>query len=190
MEPREFLSGASVTAPTRPTAPSTGYPSGGSPGTGVAPTVPGPYWFHQIGEELRAVIAAAGISPSGTDLTQLLTALRALFGGSASGVTSTVAKGHWTGPGGLTLQWGSKYIGNPAAGTQTASETFHTAFTSAPLPPIFTFRDASSVDGGCNIVQACDALTSSGFTWKWAETGASSTQDATLWYIALGYKAP
>lgn len=190
MDNRKWLSGASATAPTAPASPSTGYPTGGNPMTNTPPTNPGPYWFHQMGEELRAVIAAAGITPDASSLTQLLTALRALFGGSASGVSSTVAKGHWTGPGGLTLQWGSKYIGNPAAGTQTASETFDTAFTSAPLPPLFTFRDAASGDGGCNIVQACNDLSATGFTWKWAETGASSTQDATLWYLALGYKAP
>lgn len=190
MNPREFLSGASPTAPTRPASPSTGYPSAGNPGAGSPPTVPGPYWFHQFGEELRAVIVAAGLVPSGSDLTQLLTALRALFGGSASGVSSTVSKGHWAGPGGLMLQWGSKYIGNPPSGTQSAAESFDVAFTSAPLPPLFSFVDASTVDGGCNIVQACKDLGASGFTWKWAETGASSTQDATLWYIALGYKAP
>lgn len=73
---RVYESGASVTPPTPPAIPSTGYPSKGNPAGGVMPTVPGPYMFHQLVEEIMAVISAAGIAADATVLTQLLTSLR------------------------------------------------------------------------------------------------------------------
>lgn len=79
MNNREFLSGANATPPTAPATPSAGYPSGGNPATATPATNPGPFWFHQIGEEIRNVIAGAGIAPSSGALDQLLTALNTLF---------------------------------------------------------------------------------------------------------------
>lgn len=84
MDLRKWLSGASGTAPTAPGSPSSGYPTGGTPGV-TPPTNPGAFWFHQIGEELRAVLVAGSITPSTGTLTQLLSALQALYG---TGTTS------------------------------------------------------------------------------------------------------
>ena len=56
MELREFLANAAAAAPTRPVAPSVGFAQGG-----VTPAKLGPYWFHQISEEMRAVLVAASI---------------------------------------------------------------------------------------------------------------------------------
>ncbi len=78
MEPRNYLANAGATPPAAPPAPSQGYPQTAIPGTTPA-TTPGPFWYYKIGEELRAVINGAGIVPSDADLTQLLTALEALY---------------------------------------------------------------------------------------------------------------
>lgn len=79
MDNRSFESGAGASAPTAPASPSSGYPQKGNPGTGTPATKPGPYWYHQMGEEVRSVIAAAGITPSNTDLTQLSKAIQTLI---------------------------------------------------------------------------------------------------------------
>lgn len=76
MDNRKWESGASANPPAAPAAPSSGYPTDGDPLASVPPTVPGAHWFYQLGEELRAILVAAGITPDHTNLTQLLTALR------------------------------------------------------------------------------------------------------------------
>ena len=78
---RVFESGAAAAPPGQPASPSTGYPTAGNPQTAVPATKPGPWWYHMITEELRAVIAAAGITPSHTDVSQLSTAIRRLIDG-------------------------------------------------------------------------------------------------------------
>jgi hypothetical protein len=86
MDNRKFQSAASATPPTAPVSPSSGYPTNGNPATGTPATLPGEYWFHQIGEELRTIIAAAALTPDKANLTQLLTALR------SAGVFTTPAQ--------------------------------------------------------------------------------------------------
>ena len=76
MDNRKFQSAASATPPTAPASPSSGYPTNGNPGTGTPATLPGEFWFHKIGEELRAVITGAGITNSDADLAQLLAAIK------------------------------------------------------------------------------------------------------------------
>lgn len=79
MDNRSFESGASATPPTPPASPSVGYPQKGNPATGTAATKPGPYYYHQTGEELRNLIIAGGLTPSNTDLTQVLQAVQQLI---------------------------------------------------------------------------------------------------------------
>lgn len=96
---RVFESGASVSPPSAPGSPSTGYATAGNPGGGTPATKPGPWWYHQITEELRAVIADAGLAPSHLTVNQLLAAIRAgeqqakaivaTAGGSADILTAT-----------------------------------------------------------------------------------------------------
>lgn len=76
---RIYESGASATPPTPPAAPSAGYPSAGNPGTGTMPTVPGPFMFHQIVEEIMAVILAANLTPNRNMLNQMKQALDASY---------------------------------------------------------------------------------------------------------------
>lgn len=60
-----------------------GYPTEGNPGGGIEATIMTAYIGHSIIEEVRNVIVAAGITPDKANLTQMLAALRALFGGRA-----------------------------------------------------------------------------------------------------------
>lgn len=78
---RVYESGAAAAPPGQPASPSTGYPTAGNPQTAVPATKPGPWWYHMVTEELRAVIAAAGITPNHTDVSQLSTAIRRLIDG-------------------------------------------------------------------------------------------------------------
>lgn len=73
---RIFESGAAASPPSAPATPSSGYATAGNPQTAIPATKPGPYWYHQVTEELRAVIAGAGLTPSHTDLTQLYQAIQ------------------------------------------------------------------------------------------------------------------
>jgi len=76
---RYIKSGGSASPPTPDAGATNNYPQPGDP---VAPTpasVPGPFWFHMITEELRAVLTAAGLTPDHTDTTQLNAAIAALI---------------------------------------------------------------------------------------------------------------
>jgi len=79
MEPRNFSSGASGSAPAPLVSPSVGYPTAGNPGAGTPATKPGAYWYHQVGEELRALIAGAGLTPSDSNLSQVYQAVQAMI---------------------------------------------------------------------------------------------------------------
>lgn len=76
---RTFESGAAGSPPSAPASPSSGYPTAGNPQTATPATKPGPWWYHMMTEELRAVIVAAGLTPDHTDVTQLSQAIQALF---------------------------------------------------------------------------------------------------------------
>lgn len=84
MDNRKFASGASATPPSPPASPSVGFPTSGNPGTGTPATSPGDYWYHQVGEEMRSVITAAGLTPDNTNLGQLAQAIQQLI--AAGGV--------------------------------------------------------------------------------------------------------
>lgn len=85
MDNRVWEDNASATPPAAPTTPSTGYPSDGDSAGGVEATTGGAYWFHQIGEELRAVIEAAALTPDETALDQMITALDLMYAPRAVG---------------------------------------------------------------------------------------------------------
>lgn len=76
---RVFATGATGAPPAAPATPSSGYPTAGDPQAGTPATKPGPYWFYQITEELRAVIVAAGLAPSHLAVNQLSLAIQALI---------------------------------------------------------------------------------------------------------------
>lgn len=86
MDNRKWRSASSATPPTPEASPSVGYPKDGVPSTATPPTIPGAYWHHQVGEELRAVIDGAGLTPDDTDLTQLRQAIQAMIVGAQKAV--------------------------------------------------------------------------------------------------------
>ena len=79
MDNRTLEANASATPPTAPATPSIGYPQKGNPGTGTAASKGGVFWYYQVGEELRNVLLAAGLTPSTGDLTQIVTAIKTLI---------------------------------------------------------------------------------------------------------------
>ncbi len=79
MDNRSWSSGASASPPSAPASPSVGYPTAGDPQTATPATKGGAFWFHQIGEELRAVLTAAGITPSTANNAQLLEAIQRMI---------------------------------------------------------------------------------------------------------------
>ncbi|MGC4366497.1 hypothetical protein [Hydrogenophaga sp. R2] len=83
---RVFESGAAGLAPAAPASPSSGFPTGGNPSGGVPATKPGPYWFHMVTEEMRAVIVDAGLTPDHLALNQVLLAIKALI--NSAGVST------------------------------------------------------------------------------------------------------
>lgn len=86
MNNRKWRSASAATPPVPEATPSIGYPKDGVPSTATPPTIPGAYWHHQIGEELRAVIEGAGLTPDDTDLTQLRQAIQAMIVGAQKAV--------------------------------------------------------------------------------------------------------
>jgi len=125
MDNRKWQSAAAGSPPSVPGSPSSGFPTNGNPGTSTPATIPGDWWFHQIGEELRSVIVAAGLTPTHSAVNQLLAALSAGWGMSKN-IAST---GHITLPGGLILNFGKASV----VGTATATVTFSLAFPTACL---------------------------------------------------------
>ncbi|WP_188967098.1 gp53-like domain-containing protein [Neoroseomonas lacus] len=85
-----------------------GWCTGGDPQTGTLPTIPGYEFFNGLWAEIKAILTAAGITPSASDLTQMLQALNALFI-AAAGDTMT---------GQLTL------VGDPTAANHAARKGY------------------------------------------------------------------
>lgn len=147
MEPRNYESGAVGTAPTAPASPSNGYATDGNPSLGTPATRPGAHWYHKIGEELRAIIVAAGLTPSDSNIHQVLDAIQALFIGLSNftgGNQSLGSGGYQKLPGGLILQWGSVAI---TSGSNVAV-TFPIAFPTACFKFNANFVSAGTMTGG------------------------------------------
>lgn len=82
MDNRKWQAAASVSAPSPEASPSVGHPTDGDPSSAVPATIPGAYWFYQVGEEIRKVITDAGLTPDDADLTQLSDSIQALISAS------------------------------------------------------------------------------------------------------------
>lgn len=73
MEPRAYESGAAGTPPAYPVDAVAGYPMTST--TVLPATIPGPYYFYMMGEEIRNAIIGGGIAPDPYNSGQLLVAL-------------------------------------------------------------------------------------------------------------------
>lgn len=95
MDNRKWEADAAAAPPGAPASPSDGYPTNGNALTATPATEPGEWWFHAIGEELRAVIADGGLTPNINTLTQVRDAIRNMIKGGdykdSVRVASTVA---------------------------------------------------------------------------------------------------
>ena len=87
---RTYQANTSGTAPTLAAGSETGYPTAGSKATGQQATVPGPYWFHMVTEELRNAIVKMGVTPSASSLNQLATAFGKLLPTSGGKLTGAL----------------------------------------------------------------------------------------------------
>lgn len=79
---RVWESGAVSTPPTVPASLSIGYPTDDAPSTN-----PGAWWYHMVTEELRNVVAVAGMAPSGNTTTQIAQAIALIAKQSVSSGT-------------------------------------------------------------------------------------------------------
>lgn len=176
MDNRKLLANAKATPPTAPASPSIGYPGNG--GVSDPPGTPGAHWFYQLGEELRNVITAGGLTPSDTDLGQVLAALVAGFG--LPKLHAVV--GYQKLPGGLILQWGS---GNTSAspGVDTV-HTFPIAFASQCYV-VVTNVGINTASGGVTnpVVIGTFNFTVNNFTADNSSTNATAT---SFYYLAIG----
>ena len=137
---RAYLSGASGSPPAAPGSPSIGYPTAGNPGVTPA-TTPGPYFYHAIMEELLGVIVAAGITPAQGTLTQLKSALDALYGSKIQPITASVGSNALT----LTLNPTSlSFRSNPLTSGVVNTRTVAAAI-SLVVPSTATLGTASTV---------------------------------------------
>lgn len=133
---RAFSSGASGSAPSVPASPSIGYPTKGNAGTGTPATKPGEWWYHMITEEIRGIIVAAGLTPTHTDITQLLQAIQALSP-QFTDQTGLLSPNGWVSiplkisgvKRKIYFQWGQNTF--PSGGTVTQANTFPIAFPNA-----------------------------------------------------------
>lgn len=141
---RAFASGSSGTPPSAPGSPSIGYPTAGNPGGGTPATKPGPYWYHMITEELRAIISAAGLTPAQGTIDQVLQALPNALASRPEMAKSLAQNGYQKLPGGLIVQWG--VTANCTTGTdmfQTLPLTFPNAGYAVIISEGYTFNSGS-----------------------------------------------
>ncbi|WP_310630833.1 hypothetical protein [Paraburkholderia sp.] len=85
---------ASTTLPTPEAAGTEGYFTEGNPATGTPATKVRGSWLNMIQEELRAIVAAAGLTPSKTTYNQVNTALQKMYSpvvGTARNLVSNLA---------------------------------------------------------------------------------------------------
>lgn len=180
MDNRKFQSGAALNPPSVPASPSLGYPTNGN--VSVAPTVPGEWWFHQIGEELRNVITAAGLSPTHNLVNQLLAALNAGWGMPKNISTN----GYATLPGGFIVQWGTVAISSTGVVTFTNPLAWPNGIKAGIACEAGANSWGSSFASifGLSLPQA--TLTTTTIYTRTVSAGAVSPNAATAVYIMVG----
>ena len=86
---RVYQSNAIETPPSS-VASSGSYPTAGNKASGQLATVPGPYWFYSITEEIRNAIISAGLTPDSAKVNQLAEAMAKFLPLSGGMVTGDV----------------------------------------------------------------------------------------------------
>lgn len=80
-----------IETPPSTIASSGSYPTAGNKASGQLATVPGPYWFYSITEEIRNAVIKAGITPDASKVNQLAEALGKYLPLSGGTMTGTIA---------------------------------------------------------------------------------------------------
>jgi hypothetical protein len=206
MDLRQFESDAGGSAPIAPAVPSVGYASAGNPGTATPASKPGPWWFHQIAEEMRNVIVGAGLTPSHVTLTQLWTAIQAqatVYASNAEVQTGVLtnkavnpaalasfakvlaANGYQRFPGGLILQWGKLTSVNMDNDVVAMAVTFPIAFPTAFLSIQLTVGIGTNTTR--NLAPYSAAETTSGFNLYIDKDAVEDIIVGNVYYLAVGY---
>ena len=90
---RVYQSNAIETPPSS-VASSGSYPTAGNKASGQLATVPGPYWFYSITEEIRNAIVKAGLTPDAAKVNQLADALGKFLPLSGGTMTGNLGMGN------------------------------------------------------------------------------------------------
>lgn len=173
---RVYQSNAVGTPPA--VTPSSGaYPTAGNKSVGQLATVPGPYWFYSITEEIRNAIVAAGLTPDPAQVNQLATAMAKylpLSGGAMTGhiITDKSKINHILLSGGVGWSEGdaSLYLYNANAGDNHGAFQLvaghHENFTALEGMP-----DGTLKWGGKNVACVERWRSSTGTSWyrKWSD---------------------
>ena len=167
MDNRKFQAAASATPPSAPGSPSSGYPTNGNPGTGTPATLPGEFWFHSIGEEIRAAIVGSGQTPSAANLAQLWQAIM-------PGKSLSSGGGYIGLPSGLILQMGSASFN-----TTGVTNTFPIVFPNALIGGGVFYGNTGAA--GTGVILTTLSFTLTNFITK------SSASSGGYPYLAIGY---
>lgn len=171
MQLNSTLANAIAIPPSAPSVPSVGYFTDGNLGTGQAATYPGAYWFHQIISEMTAILTAAGLTPSASDLTQLKAALSAGWDMSKS-----IAIPGWLRlPGGIIMQWKTGFW----VPTTGVTITLPLAYPNVIIAPFLCINGNSTI--GSNGWVGANAI-NLGQVQCWAANGSPSCNLFTLGY--------
>ena len=87
---RVYQSNAIETPPST-VASSGSYPTAGNKASGQLATVPGPYWFYSITEEIRNAIISTGVTPDSSQVNQLALAMAKFLPLSGGTMTGPIA---------------------------------------------------------------------------------------------------
>ena len=176
---RVYKSGAVAGAPLAAENASGPYPSAGNPGGGIAATKPGPFWYHQITEEIASVITTAGLALDKNDLTQLRQSIVLLGGVPDSGVTAK--KLHESAmPFGPTIN--GKLLHTRAGNAETVAIKNRAGNDPSAADPVWVaIRDVTAGDDSLTwlkLTAACSVTISFGST-----SGALSGEAFRLWFM-------
>lgn len=149
---RVYKAGAAGSPPSATENTSSGYFTGGNPGTGTPATTPGPYWFHMVTEEILAVLSAASVTPDKTNTGQLAAAISALITSGSADVSELYTA--------LTIA--SNAITVNLAAARTFKISFNANITTTTLSNVPTL--ASNKLAFFNIKLTANG---SAFTWAW-----------------------
>jgi len=181
---------AVATLPAPPVGGTPGFFTGGSPGLGPAPTVPGYDWYNGVQEELIGLILRGGLTASDADLAQVRKSLDRLFGGGLASLSANTT---------LTVDDAGLVLVNASAGARTITLPAANALGGRPV----RFQAGTdTIEGGTSVVLsgqwASVTLVSDG-AGSWvalrgrfataAETDAGTLTDAPVTPASLGIAA-